>query len=249
MRNPDLLAEAKDYRGRDEVPADFDAFWDRQISSLSGLPDYQLIEKDFQIAGVTCHELVFEGTNQGRTYARIVLPKSSKKVPIIFHFHGYMGRGWDWSDMLAYTVAGYGVVSMDVRGQSGYSLDGGAPVRGNTVKGQIIRGAVDGPERLFYKDVYLDIYSLIEIVASLWTRNVYPVTVLLRAEPWLWWQRLSIRALSRQWLSILSCQTFGGCWRLAIPVRPMMSSFVILNSTILSTKRRMRLSRPCPISM
>ena len=34
MRNPDLLAEAKDYRGRDEVPADFDAFWDRQISSL-----------------------------------------------------------------------------------------------------------------------------------------------------------------------------------------------------------------------
>ena len=167
MRNPDLLAEAKDYRGRDEVPADFDAFWDRQISSLSGLPDYQLIEKDFQIAGVTCHELVFEGTNQGRTYARIVLPKSSKKVPIIFHFHGYMGRGWDWSDMLAYTVAGSGVVSMDVRGQSGYSLDGGAPVRGNTVKGQIIRGAVDGPERLFYKDVYLDIYSLIEIVASL----------------------------------------------------------------------------------
>ena len=73
MRNPDLLAEAKDYRGRDEVPADFDTFWDRQINSLSGLLDYQLIEKDFQIAGVTCYELVFEGTNQGRTYARMVL--------------------------------------------------------------------------------------------------------------------------------------------------------------------------------
>ncbi|WP_142999403.1 acetylxylan esterase, partial [Streptococcus cristatus] len=28
MRNPDLLAEAKAYKGRDEVPADFDAFWD-----------------------------------------------------------------------------------------------------------------------------------------------------------------------------------------------------------------------------
>ena len=65
MRNPDLLAEAKIYKGRDEVPADFDAFWDRQIRSLSDLPDYQLIEKDFQIAGVTCYELVFEGTNQG----------------------------------------------------------------------------------------------------------------------------------------------------------------------------------------
>ena len=38
---------------------------------------------------------------------------------------------------------------------------------GNTVKGQIIRGAVEGKEQLFYKDVYLDIYQLIEIVASL----------------------------------------------------------------------------------
>ena len=35
-------------------------------------------------------------------------PKSRIKVPVVFHFHGYMGRCWDWSDMLAYTVAGYG---------------------------------------------------------------------------------------------------------------------------------------------
>ena len=69
--------------------------------------------------------------------------------------------------MLAFTVAGYGVVSMDVRGQSGYSQDGLRSPLGNTVKGQIIRGAVEGKEQLFYKDVYLDIYQLIEIVASL----------------------------------------------------------------------------------
>ncbi len=49
--------------------------------------------------------------------------------------------------MLAYTVAGYGVVSMDIRGQSGYSLGWWAPVRGNTVRADY-RGAVDGPECL-----------------------------------------------------------------------------------------------------
>ena len=38
---------------------------------------------------------------------------------------------------------------------------------GNTVKGHIIRGAVEGRDHLFYKDVYLDIYQLVEIVASL----------------------------------------------------------------------------------
>ena len=54
-----------------------------------------------------------------------------------------MGRGWDWADMLAYTVSGYGVVSMDVRGQSGYSQDGLRSPLGNTVKGHIIRGAVE----------------------------------------------------------------------------------------------------------
>ena len=78
-----------------------------------------------------------------------------------------MGRGWDWTDMLAYTVAGYGVVSMDVRGQSGYSQDGLRSPLGNTVKGHIIRGAVEGRNHLFYKDVYLDIYQLVEIIASL----------------------------------------------------------------------------------
>ncbi len=38
---------------------------------------------------------------------------------------------------------------------------------GNTVKGHIIRGAMEGLVHLFYKDVYLDIYQLVEIVASL----------------------------------------------------------------------------------
>ncbi len=167
MKNPALLEEIKTYKGRDEVPEDFDAFWDGEVKKVSTLPAYQLEERDFHIPQVRCYELTFEGTNEGKVYARVVLPKSEEKVPIIFHFHGYMGRGWDWADMLAYTVAGYGIVSMDVRGQSGYSQDGLRSPLGNTVKGHIIRGAVEGREHLFYKDVYLDIYQLIEIIASL----------------------------------------------------------------------------------
>ena len=167
MRNPALIEEMKTYRGRDEVPLDFDTFWDGEIKKLSALPDYQLEERDFHIPNVECYELTFKGTGNGIVYARVVLPKLDKKVPVIFHFHGYMGRGWDWTDMLTYTVAGYGVVSMDVRGQSGYSQDGMCSPLGNTVKGQIIRGAVAGKDQLFFKGVYLDIYQLVEIIASL----------------------------------------------------------------------------------
>lgn len=31
MKNPALLEEIKIYRGRDEVPEDFDAFWDGEV--------------------------------------------------------------------------------------------------------------------------------------------------------------------------------------------------------------------------
>lgn len=167
MKNPALLEEIKTYRGRDEVPEDFDAFWDGEVKNVSTPPSYHLEERDFHIPQVKCYELTFEGSKEGKVYARIVLPKSEEKVPLIFHFHGYMGRGWDWADMLGFTVAGYGVVSMDVRGQSGYSQDGLRSPLGNTVKGHIIRGAMEGRDHLFYKDVYLDIYQLVEIVASL----------------------------------------------------------------------------------
>ena len=126
MKNPALLEEIKNYLGRDEIPEDFDAFWDEEVKKVSSLPAYQLEERDFHIPQVKCYELTFEGT-----------------------------------------VASYGVVSMDVRGQSGYSQDGLRSPLGNTVKGHIIRGAVEGREHLFYKDVYLDIYQLVEIVASL----------------------------------------------------------------------------------
>lgn len=92
MKNPALLEEIKTYRGRDEVPEDFDAFWDGEVKNVSTLPSYHLEERDFHIPQVKCYELTFEGSKEGKVYARIVLPKSEEKVPLIFHFHGYMGR-------------------------------------------------------------------------------------------------------------------------------------------------------------
>ncbi|HFI0419147.1 TPA: alpha/beta fold hydrolase, partial [Streptococcus suis] len=87
-------------------------------------------------------------------------------VPVLFYFHGYQGQGPDWSENLKFLAAGYGVVAMDVRGQAGRSQDLGQ-FDGLTVKGQVIRGMLQGPEHLFYKDVYLDVYQLIEIIARL----------------------------------------------------------------------------------
>ena len=79
MRNPALIEEMKTYRGRDEVPLDFDTFWDDEIKKLSALPDYQLKERDFHIPNVECYELTFKGTGNGIVYARVVLPKLDRR--------------------------------------------------------------------------------------------------------------------------------------------------------------------------
>ena len=55
---------------------------------------------------------------------------------------------------------------MDVRGQEGRSQDLGQ-FEGLTVKGQVIRGKLQGPKHFFYKDVYLDVYQMIQLVARL----------------------------------------------------------------------------------
>ena len=41
MKNPALLEEMKTYKGRDEIPADFDDFWDQALAKLTELPEYQ----------------------------------------------------------------------------------------------------------------------------------------------------------------------------------------------------------------
>ena len=61
MKDPKLLELMKDYKGRDEVPADFDAFWDRSLANIAELPEYKLEERDFSIPNVICYEFTFKG--------------------------------------------------------------------------------------------------------------------------------------------------------------------------------------------
>ncbi|WP_125771039.1 alpha/beta fold hydrolase [Companilactobacillus furfuricola] len=166
MRDPMPLTEMKSYTGRQDIPADFDEFWDQNLSQLSSSYKYQLTPMDFGLPTLDCYELRFKGTNDATIYAKCVFPKYQSSIPVVFTFHGYMGQSPDWSDLFQYPAVGYGIVAMDVRGQQGKSTDTQSVI-GNTVKGQIIRGAIAGRDQLFFKDVYLDVYSVIEVVAAL----------------------------------------------------------------------------------
>ncbi|MDF0480214.1 acetylxylan esterase [Vagococcus sp. PNs007] len=158
--------EMEGYKGQDTIPQNFSFFWDDVVSAINQYElSYKLVPKPLGFDFVDCYELFFNALDGSEIYAKVSFPKK-EKCPIIFKFHGYQGQSSDWSESFKYIAAGIGVVMMDVRGQSGKSTDHSIH-SGNTVKGHIIRGVQDGPDNLFYKNVYEDSLILMRIISQL----------------------------------------------------------------------------------
>ena len=165
---PDQLA---DYAGRNPKPADFDAYWDAALAELDALdPDARLTKADFRVPGVECFDLAFRGVGGAAVYAKYVRPaRRDGPCGAAIGFHGYTMSSGDWAGLLRWPAVGMCAAALDVRGQGGRSSDPGGHA-GNTQSGHIIRGLEDAlagrPERLFYRDVFLDCASLARIVAG-----------------------------------------------------------------------------------
>lgn len=162
------LEELRKYRGINECPSDLDEFWDRSLQEMEALgTDYELIPADFQAPGAECYHLWFTGMGGARVHAKFLRPKTREgKLPAVLMFHGYSGDCGSFASKLGYVGAGYVVAAMDCRGQGGLSEDP-VPVKGNTLNGQIIRGLEDEPEKLYFRNVFLDCAQLARIVMSL----------------------------------------------------------------------------------
>jgi cephalosporin-C deacetylase len=81
-------------------------------------------------------------------------------------FHGYSGNSGDWHDKISYVAQGYSVAALDVRGQAGLSQDLGGTT-GRTFSGHFIRGIDDAPEKMLFRNVYLDCAQLAGIVMGM----------------------------------------------------------------------------------
>jgi cephalosporin-C deacetylase len=80
--------------------------------------------------------------------------------------HGYSGNSGEWCDQRNYVGQGFSVAALDCRGQGGRSEDVGG-VKGNTHRGHIIRGLDDAPEKLLFRQIYLDCAQLARIVMAM----------------------------------------------------------------------------------
>ncbi|MDQ8209113.1 alpha/beta fold hydrolase [Coraliomargarita sp. SDUM461003] len=163
------LHELLEYHSSNPKPADFNAFWDRGLTELKAIdPQIAYTEVAFQAPYAKCQSIHFTGTGDARVHAKLATPlkASAKPGPALVMFHGYSGASANWTDMLAYVAAGYTVAALDCRGQGGQSEDI-VPTKGNTLHGHIIKGLDDAPEKMYYRNVFLDTARLAQIVMTM----------------------------------------------------------------------------------
>jgi cephalosporin-C deacetylase len=167
----------KTYQGQNPRPDDFDEFWDQAIAEMKAVdPQVELVPADFQTSFAECFDMYFTGVGDARIHAKLLRPKILQQAqrpqddksphPAILMFHGYSGSAGDWSDKLGYVAQGYTVAAMDCRGQGGRSEDKGG-VTGWTLRGHIIRGLEGPPEKLLYRQIFLDTAQLANIVMAM----------------------------------------------------------------------------------
>lgn len=164
-----LIEELLKYNGVNPRPEDYDDYWEKALSEMKAVDsEISFEEVDFKSPVVSCYDMYFTGVNGARIYAKHVRPKNvSGKIPAVIMFHGYGADCEDWYSKMPYAASGVAVFAMDVRGQGGKSEDVGG-VCGNTLHGHIIRGLADkNPQKMFYRDVFLDTAQLAGIVLDL----------------------------------------------------------------------------------
>lgn len=162
------LDQLKKYEGISPRPGDFDEYWERALAEMRAVdPELSIAPSAFQVPFAECYDLYYTGVRGARIYAQYVKPKNVPEPhPALVQFHGYSGHSGDWTSKLGYAALGFSVLAMDVRGQGGKSEDTGG-VKGNTLRGHIIRGVDDHPDNLLFRHIFLDAAQLAGIAMSL----------------------------------------------------------------------------------
>lgn len=161
------LEKLKNYYGCSPKPVDFDAFWDNELKKIHGFNgDYEIKPYDaLSVKGYKIENLDFAAPDGSKINARITRPDVDSHLPVLFRFHGKSGNIGAVNADLSFAAAGFAVVSLNCRSQSGLSND--LSDRGYmTQSGLIVRGLSKGRESLYYKDVYLDIVRMVDIIKA-----------------------------------------------------------------------------------
>ena len=160
------IERLRTYQGQNPKPADFDAFWDNELEKIHAFNGaYEIIDTEFSTKNVKVEDLFFTAPDGSRIHAKIARPAAEGKYPTVFLFHGKGGNLGASKSLLSWVSEGFVAASIDCRSQAGLSND--ATERGLLGQsGLIVRGLSKGRDYLYYKDVFLDVVRLVDIVKA-----------------------------------------------------------------------------------
>ncbi|MDD3154834.1 MAG: alpha/beta fold hydrolase [Victivallaceae bacterium] len=164
------VAQLETYQGRNPRPADFDEYWQRALDELDARPP----EVTFAPARfgnstlIETGELFFTGVGGSRIFCKMARPRRSadRTGGAVLKFHGYSGDSGDYAGLVGIAAHGLTVLAMDCRGQGGRSEDL-ASVKGSTFHDFILRGMDDSPDKLYFRNVFLDCAEAARILRTL----------------------------------------------------------------------------------
>ena len=162
------LEQLEKYTGRNPKPSDFNEYWERGLREMHSLEkNVKLVPSKFSAPGADCLDLYFTGCGGARIHAQYMRPKNKTDIPAVLLFPGYSCPAGPWCGKLSYISSGIAVAAIDCRGQGEGLSEDSISVRGNTLHGHFVRGlADDNPDKLMFRNVFLDTAELAEIVMS-----------------------------------------------------------------------------------
>ena len=160
------LKELKEYRPALTRKDDFDDFWKetRAISDSEPL-NHKMQKLDYIVKDINAYKVFYDGFGKARICGYYLTPgKGDGPFPVIMFFHGYGGNKGQINEYLKWVFLGFAVMAIDVRGQSGESVDNkGYPPP--SVVGYMTKG-IFSKNDYYYRGVYMDCLRAIDFLST-----------------------------------------------------------------------------------
>jgi cephalosporin-C deacetylase len=144
---------------------DFDGFWRETLDEAATLSlDPTFTRIDYPVRAAEVYDVRYTGWGGARIGGWYLKPSGPGPYPAVTIYHGYSGsRGFPHVH-LPWVVAGYAVLAVDVRGQSGVSPDTSTYTSGHMF-GWMTQGILD-PCEYYYRGVYVDCVRALDALAA-----------------------------------------------------------------------------------
>jgi len=159
------VEELKSYRPRKDGQDDLELFWNEKIGSLREKPvEYSMESISHPYPGIDLYKVIYKGYKDAAICGDYLTPKTGSGHPVILKFHGYTGNKGPISLNVRWPLMGYAVFAIDIRGQSGESVDNRF-YPGPSSAGYMTKG-IFNKDDYYYLGVYLDCIRAIDFLAD-----------------------------------------------------------------------------------